>query len=119
MEPAIKQEVLDGDRPAQRVPNEYIESSDDKDKKAKYNIIKERLEAHGNNYNAGTRLSKGYLRKQYEINIKAKHTRVTLLSLTLPPLTIIEALECDSETQVRQWARGNDKLTLSQLDSQD
>jgi hypothetical protein len=30
-----------------------------------------------------------------------------------------EALECDSETQVRQWARGDDELTLSQLDSQD
>jgi hypothetical protein len=35
IEPAIKQEVLDGDRPAKRVPNEYIESSDDEDNKAK------------------------------------------------------------------------------------
>jgi hypothetical protein len=34
MEPAIKQEVLDGDGPAKRVPDEYIESSDDKDNKA-------------------------------------------------------------------------------------
>jgi hypothetical protein len=34
MEPAIKQEVLDGDRPTRRVPNEYIKSSDDKDNKA-------------------------------------------------------------------------------------
>jgi hypothetical protein len=34
MEPAIKQEVLDGDRPARRVPNKYIKSSDDKDNKA-------------------------------------------------------------------------------------
>jgi hypothetical protein len=34
MEPAIKQEVLDGDGPAGRVPNEYIESSDDEDNKA-------------------------------------------------------------------------------------
>ena len=30
-----------------------------------------------------------------------------------------EALECDSETQVRRWARGDDELALSQLDSQD
>jgi hypothetical protein len=35
MEPAIKQEVLNGDRPAERVPNEYIKSSDDEDNKAK------------------------------------------------------------------------------------
>jgi hypothetical protein len=34
MEPAIKQEVLDGDRPTERVPDEYIESSDDEDNKA-------------------------------------------------------------------------------------
>jgi hypothetical protein len=34
MEPAIKQEVLDGDGPARRVPNEYIKSSDDEDNKA-------------------------------------------------------------------------------------
>jgi hypothetical protein len=34
MEPAIKQEVLDGDGPAGRVPNEYIESLDDEDNKA-------------------------------------------------------------------------------------
>ena len=34
IEPAIKQEVLDGDGPAGRVPNEYIKSSDDKDNKA-------------------------------------------------------------------------------------
>jgi hypothetical protein len=34
MEPAIKQEVLDGDGPARRVPNEYIESLDDEDNKA-------------------------------------------------------------------------------------
>jgi hypothetical protein len=34
MEPAIKQEVLDGDGPARRVPDKYIESSDDEDNKA-------------------------------------------------------------------------------------
>ena len=34
MEPAIKQEVLDGDGPAKRVPNKYIKSLDDKDNKA-------------------------------------------------------------------------------------
>jgi hypothetical protein len=34
IEPTIKQEVLDGDGPARRVPNEYIKSSDDKDNKA-------------------------------------------------------------------------------------
>jgi hypothetical protein len=34
IEPAIKQEVLDRDGPARRVPNEYIESSDDEDNKA-------------------------------------------------------------------------------------
>ena len=34
IEPAIKQEVLDGDRPAERVPDEYIESSDNEDNKA-------------------------------------------------------------------------------------
>jgi hypothetical protein len=34
MEPAIKQEVLDGDGPAERVPDEYIESLDDEDNKA-------------------------------------------------------------------------------------
>jgi hypothetical protein len=34
MEPAIKQEVLDGDGPTKRVPNEYIESLDDEDNKA-------------------------------------------------------------------------------------
>jgi hypothetical protein len=32
IEPAIKQEVLGGDRPAKRVPDKYIESSDDEDK---------------------------------------------------------------------------------------
>jgi hypothetical protein len=101
MEPAIKQEVLDGDGPAQRVPDKYTKSSDDEDEKAEYNTIKERLEAHGDSYSAGTRPSEGYLRKQYEMNIEAERTRVTLLSLTLPPLTMTEALECDSETQVR------------------
>jgi hypothetical protein len=35
IEPIIKQEVLDGDRPAGRVPNEYIKSLDNKDNKAK------------------------------------------------------------------------------------
>jgi hypothetical protein len=34
IEPAIKQEVLDRDRPAKRVPDEYIESLDNKDNKA-------------------------------------------------------------------------------------
>jgi hypothetical protein len=34
IEPAIKQEVLDGDGPTKRVPNEYIESLDDEDNKA-------------------------------------------------------------------------------------
>ena len=34
IEPAIKQEVLDGNRPAKRVPNNYIKSSDNKDNKA-------------------------------------------------------------------------------------
>jgi hypothetical protein len=34
MEPAIKQEVLDGGGPAGRVPDEYIESFDDEDNKA-------------------------------------------------------------------------------------
>lgn len=34
IEPAIKQEVLDGDGPAKRVPNKYIKSLDDKDNKA-------------------------------------------------------------------------------------
>jgi hypothetical protein len=42
--------------------------------RAKYDIIREQLEAHSNSYSAGTRPSKGYLRKQYEINIEAKHT---------------------------------------------
>ena len=37
-------------------------------------MIKERLEAHGDSYNAGTRLSEGYLRKQYEMNIEAERT---------------------------------------------
>jgi hypothetical protein len=31
--------------------------------RAKYDIIRERLEAYNNSYSAGTRLSKGYLRK--------------------------------------------------------
>jgi hypothetical protein len=35
MEPAIKQEVLDRDRPTRRVLNEYIKSLDNKDNKAK------------------------------------------------------------------------------------
>jgi hypothetical protein len=34
IEPAIKQEVLDGDGPARRVPNKYIKSSNNKDNKA-------------------------------------------------------------------------------------
>jgi hypothetical protein len=34
IEPAIKQEVLDRDGPAKRVPNKYIKSLDDKDNKA-------------------------------------------------------------------------------------
>jgi hypothetical protein len=34
IEPAIKQEVLDGDRPAGRVPNKYIKSLNNKDNKA-------------------------------------------------------------------------------------
>jgi hypothetical protein len=34
IEPAIKQEVLDGDGPAKRVSNEYIKSLDNKDNKA-------------------------------------------------------------------------------------
>jgi hypothetical protein len=53
------------------------------------------------------------------MNIEAEHTRVTLLLLTLPPSIITEALECDSESQIRRWARGDDELALSQLDSQD
>jgi hypothetical protein len=35
IEPAIKQEVLDGDGPARRVLNKYIKSLDNKDNKAK------------------------------------------------------------------------------------
>jgi hypothetical protein len=35
IEPAIKQEVLDGDGLAGRVPNKYIKSLDNKDNKAK------------------------------------------------------------------------------------
>jgi hypothetical protein len=34
IEPTIKQEELYGDRPAERVPNNYIESSDDEDKES-------------------------------------------------------------------------------------
>jgi hypothetical protein len=34
IEPAIKQEVLDRDKPIRRVPNKYIKSLDDKDNKA-------------------------------------------------------------------------------------
>jgi hypothetical protein len=45
--------------------------------------------------------------------------RSTLHLSTLPPSTMTEALECDSETQVRRWARDDDELALSQLDSQD
>jgi hypothetical protein len=88
---------------------------------AEYDIIRERLEAHSDSYSAGTRPSEGYLRKQYEMNIKGEHTRVYLEArkTTLPPLTMIEALECDSESQIRRWAHGDDELALSQLDSQD
>jgi hypothetical protein len=35
---------------------------------------------------------------------------------TLPLLIIIKALECDLESQIHRWARGDDELTLSQLD---
>jgi hypothetical protein len=47
------------------------------------------------------------------MNIEAEYTRVTLLSLTLPLLTMTEALECDLESQIRRWARGDDELALS------
>ena len=70
---------------------------------AKYDIIRERLEAHSNSYSIGTRPSKGYLQKQYKINIKGERTRVYLKArkTTLPLSTIIKALECDSESQIR------------------
>jgi hypothetical protein len=35
------------------------------------------------------------------MNIKGKHTQVTLLLLTLPLSIITEALECDLESQIR------------------
>ena len=87
--------------------------------RSEYDTIRERLEAHGDSYSAGTRPSEGYLRKQYEMNIEGERTRIHLKAGTLPPSTMTEALECDSETQVRQWARGDDELALSQLDSQE
>jgi hypothetical protein len=46
--------------------------------RAEYDTIKERLEAHGDSYSAGTRPSEGYLRKQYEMNIKGERTRIRL-----------------------------------------
>jgi hypothetical protein len=52
------------------------------------------------------------------MNIEGEHTRICLEARALPPLTMTEALECDSETQVRQWAHSDDEHTLSQLDSQ-
>jgi hypothetical protein len=51
------------------------------------------------------------------MNIEGEHTRIRLEGRT--PSTIIEALECNSETQVHRWTHGVDELTLSQLDSQD
>jgi hypothetical protein len=64
--------------------------------------------------------------KQYKMNIEGERTRVylearktTLPLSTLPPSIMTEALECDSESQIHQWARGDDELALSQLDSQD
>jgi hypothetical protein len=55
------------------------------------------------------------------MNIEGERTRVYLKArkATLPLSTMTEALECDSESQIRRWARGDDELTLSQLDSQD
>jgi hypothetical protein len=48
------------------------------------------------------RLSKGYLQKQYKMNIKGEHTQVYLKAkkTTLPLLIIIKALECDLESQI-------------------
>jgi hypothetical protein len=55
------------------------------------------------------------------MNIEGERTRVYLEArkTTLPPSTMTEALECDSESQICRWARGDDELALSQLDSQD
>jgi hypothetical protein len=55
------------------------------------------------------------------MNIEGERTRVYLKArkITLPLSIITEALECDSESQIRQWARGDNELALSQLDSQD
>jgi hypothetical protein len=53
------------------------------------------------------------------MNIEGERTRTYLKAGTLPLSTMTEALECDSETQVRQWARGDDELALLQLDSQE
>jgi hypothetical protein len=89
--------------------------------RAKYDIIRERLEAHGDSYSAGTRPSEGYLWKQYKINIEGECTRVYLKArkTTMPLSTMTEALDCDSESQIRRWAYGDNELVLSQLDSQD
>jgi hypothetical protein len=89
--------------------------------RAEYDIIRERLEAHGDSYSAGTRPSEGYLRQQYKMNIEGERTRVYLEArkTTLPLSTMTEALDCDSESQIRRWAHGDDELVLSQLDSQD
>jgi hypothetical protein len=68
--------------------------------RSEYNTIRERLEAHGDSYSVRTRPSEGYLRKQYEMNIKGEHTQVYFKDrkITLPPSIITEALECDSES---------------------
>jgi len=66
--------------------------------RSKYDTIRERLEAYGDSYSAGTRLSEGYLRKQYKMNIKGERTQIYLKAEILPPSTMTEALECDLET---------------------
>jgi hypothetical protein len=55
------------------------------------------------------------------MNIKDERTRVYFKAkkTTLPLSIMTEALKCDSESQIRQWARSDDELALSQLDSQD
>jgi hypothetical protein len=87
--------------------------------RAEYDIIRERLEAYGDSYSAGTRPSEGYLWKQYKMNIKGERTQVYLEArkTTTPLSTMTEALDCDSESQIRRWAHGDDELVLSQLDS--
>jgi hypothetical protein len=55
------------------------------------------------------------------MNIKGERTRVYLKDgkTTLPLSIITKALEYDSESQIHRWARHDNELDLSQLDSQD